>query len=161
MIIFVFIKFPNNLFIQNFLSFLKLQLMHSRLIWIIFRCALRFERWYRCDFVYNDIRDKYDLNIDYNAKPKKYPCFKHFYEANYACADDTFEFLLEVAYSKKSYDLSEGDWSNREIQAFSTVYDTVHKTDRKTYSYWGENRRRKERGKRKRNNFLETLRINV
>jgi len=97
-------------------------------------CALRFERWFRCDLVYYDERDKYD----YNADPKTYrhyPCYRHFYEAQYACTDDFFDFLMELAYAKQANDTFEEDWSNRELTAVPTVYDTPNKAGRKTKVY--------------------------
>jgi len=95
---------------------------------------LRFERWYRCDEVYYDKRDQYDYNPD-QSKYKHYPCYRHFYEAQYACTDDFFDFLMELAYAKQASDTFEGDWSQREIRAFPTIYDTPNKADRKTYTY--------------------------
>mmetsp|Transcript_23032 Transcript_23032/g.19995 ORF Transcript_23032/g.19995 Transcript_23032/m.19995 type:complete len:183 (+) Transcript_23032:174-722(+) len=97
-------------------------------------CALRFERWHRCDLAYYDKRDQYDWSKD-QKNYKHYPCFRHFYEAQYACTDDMFDFLQELAFVKRANQTFEEDWSNREIQAFPTIYDTPNKAGRKTYTY--------------------------
>jgi hypothetical protein len=97
-------------------------------------CALRFEKWWGCDMVYHDIRHKYDYNLD-QTKWKSYPCFRYFYEAQYACTDDYFDFLMELAYAKTASDKFMADHSNAEIAAFPTVFDTPKKIDRKTYTY--------------------------
>jgi hypothetical protein len=50
-------------------------------------CAMRFERWWRCDQVYYNRAVKYDHAL-LIAKSNKYPCYREYYEAIYACADD-------------------------------------------------------------------------
>lgn len=97
-------------------------------------CAMRFEKWWRCDMVYYDERDKYDLNAKIGTS-KNYPCFREFYETTYACADDIFKYLIELAYAKRANDFFEGDVSNNEITSFPTVYDTPKGPERITYTY--------------------------
>ena len=42
--------------------------------------------------LFYDERHKFDYKVkDF----KNYPCFREFYEANYACSDDLFEFMME------------------------------------------------------------------
>ena len=51
--------------------------------------------------VFYDDKHKYD----YKEKDhKQYPCFKEFYEAQYACSDDIFEFMMELSYAKQTAD---------------------------------------------------------
>lgn len=83
---------------------------------------------------YYDKRHEYDYNPD-QSKAKPYPCFRHFYETQYACTDDMFDFLMELTYAKQANDTFEDDWRNTEIQAYPTIYDTPNKSKRKTYSY--------------------------
>lgn len=42
---------------------------------------------------------------------------------------------MELAYAKQANDTFEGDWSNREINVFPTVFDTPNKAGRKTKTY--------------------------
>jgi hypothetical protein len=84
--------------------------------------------------IFHDKRGEYDWNTD-QSKIKHYPCYRQFYEAQYACSDDLFDFLLELNYAKKANDTFTADWANMEIKAFPTVYDTPQKADRKTKTY--------------------------
>lgn len=62
-------------------------------------CALRFEKWFKCDSIYG--KDRTTL---YDRNPKKYagdfqfddnyPCFREWAEINYACADNVLKYLL-------------------------------------------------------------------
>jgi hypothetical protein len=98
-------------------------------------CAMRFERWWRCDQVYYDDRVvKYD-HAPLIGKSKKYPCYREYYEAIYACADDIFKYLIELAYNKRANNFFEGDYSNKEILSLPTVYDTPKAPERITYTY--------------------------
>jgi hypothetical protein len=98
-------------------------------------CAMRFERWWRCDQVYYDDRAvKYD-HAPLIGKSKKYPCYREYYEAIYACADDIFKYLIELAYNKRANNFFEADYSNKEILSFPTVYDTPKAPERITYTY--------------------------
>ncbi len=95
---------------------------------------MRFERWFRCDLVFYDEKYKYE-GVTEDKKYRNYPCYRHFYEAQYACTDDFFDFLMELAYAKRANDTFEEDWSNRELTATPTVYDTPNKAGRKTKIY--------------------------
>lgn len=98
-------------------------------------CAMRFERWWRCDMVYYDEKaTKYDWAPIVN-NPNRYPCYREYYEATFSCADDIFNFLLELAYVKRANDYWEGDHSNLEIKSFPTVYDTPKAAERITFTY--------------------------
>jgi hypothetical protein len=49
--------------------------------------------------IFYDERHKFDYKVkDF----KNYPCFREFYEANYACSDDLFEFMMELSYAKRA-----------------------------------------------------------
>jgi len=97
-------------------------------------CALRYEKWWKCDMNFYDIRHKYDYNLD-QSKYKHYPCYRYFYEAQYACTDDYFDFLMELHYAKQANDTFMEDRPGQELNTFPTVYDTPGKIDRKTYTY--------------------------
>ena len=84
--------------------------------------------------IYYDKRDNYDYNLD-QTKYKAYPCYRQFYEAQYACTDDMFEFLMELAYAKQASDNFEDDWRNNDLSNNPTIYDTPNKAKRKTYTY--------------------------
>ncbi len=66
---------------------------------------------------------------------KTYPCYKEFYETSYACQDDLFDFLMEIAYAKRAANFHEGDHFNIELKMFPTVFDTPKKAERRTYTY--------------------------
>ena len=101
---------------------------------IVYSCALRFEKWHKCDMIFHDIRHKYDYNLD-QTKYKNYPCYRYFYEAQYACTDDQFDFLMELHYAKQSSDTFVDERLNHELQTFAVSYDTPNKADQKTYTY--------------------------
>ena len=84
--------------------------------------------------VFYDIRDKYDYNLD-QTKYKNYPCYRYFYEAQYACTDDQFDFLMELHYAKRASDIFIDERLNHELQMFPVSYDTPKKADQKTYTY--------------------------
>ena len=70
-------------------------------------CAMRFEKWWRCDEVhYQDRTTKYDRNPKHslrNMQPEQhYPCYRDYYETTYACADNILKFLVELAYAKRA-----------------------------------------------------------
>ncbi len=92
-------------------------------------CAMRFEKWWKCDQVYGEDRDTlYDRNPEKGFKnlkdEERYPCFREFYEANYACADNILQFLVELGYKKKANDFWHGETTNRELTTFPTIYDS-------------------------------------
>lgn len=87
-------------------------------------CGLRFEKWFRCDLIYHDKKaTKFEYQKD-QTQYKAYPCYREFYEANYACQDDMFDFLMELAYARRANDTWEGDHSNIELQLQPTRYDS-------------------------------------
>lgn len=80
-------------------------------------CAMRFEKWFKCDQVYYEDRTSdYDFNPDKgmrNLKPHEYyPCYKEWYETTYSCADNILKYLLELAYAKRSNDFYQEDTSS-------------------------------------------------
>ena len=79
-------------------------------------CAMRFDKWYRCDTVYGDERTQFDRNPEVGLTNMKqhdhYPCFREYYETRYACADNIFQFLNELAYFKKARGFIREDFSN-------------------------------------------------
>lgn len=98
-------------------------------------CALRFDKWNRCDMAFYDLRDKkFDYVID-QKNYKNYPCFREFYEAQYACQDDLFDFLMELSYSRQANDLFEEDVSRHEFQMFPTVLDSPKYNEKRTMTY--------------------------
>ena len=96
---------------------------------------MRFDKWYRCDIVHWDERHtKYDAVRD-QKNYKTYPCYREYWEANYACQDDLFDFLMELAFAKRANDYFEGDYASHEIQIFPTAYDNPKQAERKTLTY--------------------------
>lgn len=100
-------------------------------------CTLRFEKWSDCDNKFNSLRSKvFDRTRQGVTDPsKKYPCFREYYEASYACADDLFEFLLELNYIRKANDFNVDRISNLELRRRPTIYDNPSGNDRRTYTY--------------------------
>ena len=80
-------------------------------------CALKFEKWFRCDSIYGK-----DRTYLYDRNPKKtegdfnfddnYPCFREWAEINYACADNVMKYLLELAYTKRAQNFLMEDTSS-------------------------------------------------
>ncbi|EGR31120.1 hypothetical protein IMG5_117630 [Ichthyophthirius multifiliis] len=98
-------------------------------------CALRFERFFRCDQVFWDLRSK---DFDQKADPKQYkayPCYRMYYETVYSCQDDMFDFLMELAYHRRANDVLEEDHANYELSLLPTFYDTPKKAEKRTYTY--------------------------
>jgi len=100
-------------------------------------CTLRFEKWSECDVRFGNLRPKiFDRNPANLTDPsKRYPCFREFYEASYACNDDIFDFLLELNYIRKANRFSLKDVSNFELRRRPTIYDSPKGADRRTYTY--------------------------
>jgi hypothetical protein len=70
-------------------------------------CPMRFNKWFRCDMIYGQDRiAHYDMNPNKGLTNLKmsdhYPCFREYYDARYACADNLFDMLMELAYHKKA-----------------------------------------------------------
>eukprot|EP01015_Nassula_variabilis_P022769 TRINITY_DN420_c0_g1_i2.p2 TRINITY_DN420_c0_g1~~TRINITY_DN420_c0_g1_i2.p2 ORF type:complete len:158 (+),score=26.54 TRINITY_DN420_c0_g1_i2:75-548(+) len=97
-------------------------------------CCLRFDRYLKCDQVFYDQRGKFDYVSDVKTY-KNYPCYREFYEAQYACADDTFDYLMELVYLKRANDTFSDDHANWEISTIPSTYDTPDKTARKVKTY--------------------------
>jgi hypothetical protein len=95
-------------------------------------CALRFDRWYRCDLVHGDLKhNQFDFK---DKKPgNKYPCFREWYEAGYTCNDDLFDFMMELAYAKSSINFDPQD-TGVELGFPAKRYDNPDQ-NRKTYTY--------------------------
>eukprot|EP01017_Pseudomicrothorax_dubius_P031369 TRINITY_DN3999_c0_g1_i4.p1 TRINITY_DN3999_c0_g1~~TRINITY_DN3999_c0_g1_i4.p1 ORF type:complete len:251 (-),score=72.47 TRINITY_DN3999_c0_g1_i4:112-864(-) len=98
-------------------------------------CALRFEKWWKCDSVYNDLREKkYDYRED-QENFQSYPCYREFYETTYACMDDMFDFLMELQHAKQADDFFLEDRSNHELTLFPTKYDRPDAAKNDTLTY--------------------------
>ena len=97
------------------------------------RCCLRFEKWHNCDMKFSDYRKGPDGVID-QRNFKNYPCYREFYEANYACSDDYMDFLMELSYSKNAKDFHMSDISNTELTIPPSAYDNPD-LNRKVYHY--------------------------
>jgi hypothetical protein len=77
-----------------------------------------------------------DRNIkNFNDPEKTYPCFREFHEASYACADDLFDFMLELHYIRQVNQFDFRRVSNVEIKRIPTIYDSSQQNDRRTYTY--------------------------
>lgn len=103
-------------------------------------CAMRFEKWFKCDSVYYDDRStEFDRNPERGIRNLKlhefYPCYKEWYEATYSCADNILKYLVELAYSKRAHDFFQEDTSSVEIRSFPTVFDSPSAPERVTYTY--------------------------
>jgi hypothetical protein len=98
-------------------------------------CALRFDKWDRCDFVFYDDRStKYDQVKDLKNY-KHYPCYREFYEAQYACSDDLFDFLMELSHQKRANGITHYDVESHEIKRLPTIYDSPKRTEKRTLTY--------------------------
>ena len=62
--------------------------------------------------VFYDDRHKYDYKEN---DFKNYPCFREFYEAQYSCSDDLFEFMMELSYAKQAAGTFQEDYANWEL----------------------------------------------
>ncbi|CAD8081137.1 unnamed protein product [Paramecium sonneborni] len=96
-------------------------------------CALRFQKWFDCDQAEHFKMDK--TEADYLKRAKVYPCYAMFYEAAYACTDDMFDFLMELAYTRRSNRTFEYNHFQHEMRRPPTVYDSPKNAERikKTY----------------------------
>ena len=97
---------------------------------------MRFEKWNRCDLKFGDMKLPYLQKKRPRANdPDEYPCFNEFYEAQYACSDDLFDFLMELHYAKKVNDFQPEDIWNIEMKRIPTYFDTPDHGDERTYTY--------------------------
>lgn len=58
-------------------------------------CGYRFSKWYKCDIFYSDQKEEFAKNN------QEYPCFGLFYDSQYACSDQMFDYLLELSYARR------------------------------------------------------------
>ena len=92
-------------------------------------CAYKFDKWFRCDSVHRDKKE------EYARRREQYPCLPHLYEAEFSCADNVFEFLLELAYYRQLNGISYEKFLNNELFAHATVYDNPDPQTRIKYTY--------------------------
>jgi hypothetical protein len=92
-------------------------------------CCLRFSKWFKCDMTY------YHSKIDFAKQKKPYPCYQFFYEAQYACSDNMFDFLLELAYFRNINDITEASVFSQELTSNPTIYDSPDESARIKYTY--------------------------
>lgn len=78
----------------------------------------------------------YDSKIDFAKKKEPYPCYQYFYESQYSCSDDMFDFLLELAYFRNINNITEEKILNYELATNPNVYDTPDQSARLKYTYW-------------------------
>jgi len=99
-------------------------------------CALRFEKWYKCDLKYGELKHH---QFDYTEKTKDglkanaYPCFREWYEAGYTCNDDLFDFMMELHYAKMNKRFDPAD-SHHELMHSPKKWDNPDE-NKKTYTY--------------------------
>lgn len=77
----------------------------------------------------------YGDKIEIAKQKKEYPCHQQFYEAQFACADDTFEFMLELAYYRQLNGMTYEKFLNNELFTPATIYDTPDPHARLNYTY--------------------------
>ena len=82
-----------------------------------------------CDNLYSDQK------IDFAKKKQQYPCDKHFQEAMFACSDDTFDCLLELAYYRKLNGITSDKYRNNDLWMDPTVYDAPDPSKNVKYTY--------------------------
>jgi hypothetical protein len=92
-------------------------------------CCLRFAKWFHCDMTY------YDSKVEFAKKKQTYPCYQYFYEAQFACSDDLFDFLLELSYFRNINNITEDKVLNNELTTNPNVYDTPDASARIKYTY--------------------------
>ena len=92
-------------------------------------CSYRFSKWFECDTTYTDQK------IDFAKKKQPYPCDQYFHEAMFACADDTFDCLLELAYYRKLNGITPDKYQNNDLWMEPTVYDAPDSSKNIKYTY--------------------------
>ena len=80
-------------------------------------CAYRFMKWFECDM------NHYGQKIEYAKRKEEYPCNAYFYEAQFACADDLFECMLELAYYRKFNGITRDKYLNLDLYSHPTIWD--------------------------------------
>ena len=92
-------------------------------------CAHRFQKWFECDMTHYLRAEEYAKNkVDY-------PCIPYFNEAQFACADDQFEFMLELAYYRQLNNMTHSKFLNVELFTRPTIYDNPEYQASVTYTY--------------------------
>lgn len=82
-------------------------------------CTLRFEHYNRCDMAYHKKK------LEIAQQGKEYPCLSLFYDAQYACSDETLLYLMETNYYRKLNKISPHRFHNHELLQRPTAWDTI------------------------------------
>lgn len=92
-------------------------------------CSLRFEKWFQCDVSYSNIKR------EFSKRNIEYPCYKYFYEMEFACSDNILDFLLELHYYRTVNRFDPKKFSNNDLASIPTIFDTPIGTHRNKYTY--------------------------
>lgn len=93
-------------------------------------CAYRFDRWDDCDMRFSG-EDK----IQMAERHEEYPCFDMFYEAQHACNDQLFDFMMELSVSRREKGVRIRETFNRELFSKPTIWDAKDDNDRIKMTY--------------------------
>ncbi len=93
-------------------------------------CGMRFDKWYHCDIQYS-----HEKKAELYKNHEEYPCFQHFYEAQYSCSDQLFDFMLELAYARRQNQTNLYEKYNRDLTTIPTIYDTPDVNNRIKLTY--------------------------
>ena len=93
-------------------------------------CAYRFDRWDNCDMKFST-EDKIELS----DKHIDYPCFDMFYEAQYACNDQIFDFMMELSVSRRQKGIDIRKTFNKELFTRPTIWDAEDDNNRIKLTY--------------------------
>lgn len=58
-----------------------------------------------------------------------------FYDAQYACSDHLFDYLLELSYVRRLNNTVSSKLTNAELMMMPTIYDSPDKHNRQKLSY--------------------------
>ena len=92
-------------------------------------CSYKFDKWSECDVANNRDRGAIARNF------QTYPCYEHFYEANYACSDELIQFLSEMHYYRLTNMTSHKRFANAELLTFPKLSDSIDANSRTKLSY--------------------------
>ena len=92
-------------------------------------CVVRFDKWFKCDRTFDGLRQKFSQNNE------RYPCFKHFYEMQYACSDHFLNYLMELHYYRTVNNLDPEKLTNIDITSVPTLYDSNAGINRIRHTY--------------------------
>ena len=81
-------------------------------------CSMRFEKWFQCDTRYFGLRE------ELAKKNEEYPCYKFFYEMEFACSDNMLDFLLELHYYRTVNHFNPLKHKNSSLTGLPTIFDT-------------------------------------